>query len=39
MHRSIDSLTSRYQLTDAIQTDAPITHGNSGGPLSTPPDA
>jgi S1-C subfamily serine protease len=32
-HRSIQSLTSRYQLADAIQTDAPITHGNSGGPL------
>jgi S1-C subfamily serine protease len=32
-HRSIQSLTSRYQLSDAIQTDAPITHGNSGGPL------
>ncbi|MFN2628151.1 MAG: S1C family serine protease [Gaiellaceae bacterium] len=31
--RSIASLTSRYQLIDAIQTDAPITHGNSGGPL------
>jgi S1-C subfamily serine protease len=31
--RSIQSLTSRYQLTDAIQTDAAITHGNSGGPL------
>jgi S1-C subfamily serine protease len=32
-HRSIQSLTSRYQLIDAIQTDAAITHGNSGGPL------
>jgi 2-alkenal reductase len=32
-HRSIDSLTSRYSLVDAIQTDAPINHGNSGGPL------
>jgi S1-C subfamily serine protease len=31
--RSIQSLTSRYQLIDAIQTDAAITHGNSGGPL------
>lgn len=32
-HRSIASLTSRYDLVDAIQIDAPINHGNSGGPL------
>jgi S1-C subfamily serine protease len=31
--RSIGSLTSRYNLVDAIQTDAPINRGNSGGPM------
>ncbi len=31
--RSIESLTSQYNLVDAIQTDAPINHGNTGGPL------
>lgn len=31
--RSIESLTSRYNLVDAIQVDAPINRGNSGGPL------
>src|SRR5581483_9365478 len=33
VHRSIASLTSAYDLVDAIQIDAPINHGNSGGPL------
>ena len=33
IRRSIPSLTTRYDLVDAIQTDAPINHGNSGGPL------
>jgi S1-C subfamily serine protease len=31
--RSIPSLTSQYSVADAIQIDAPINHGNSGGPL------
>jgi S1-C subfamily serine protease len=31
--RSVSSLTSSYNVVDAIQTDAPINRGNSGGPL------
>jgi S1-C subfamily serine protease len=31
--RSVDSLTSVYSVIDAIQIDAPINRGNSGGPL------
>ena len=31
--RSITSLTSAYDVSGAIQIDAPINHGNSGGPL------
>ena len=33
VRRPIPSLTTAYDLVDAIQTDAPINHGNSGGPL------
>ena len=31
--RSIPSLTSGFSVANAIQIDAPINHGNSGGPL------
>ena len=36
--RSIDSLTSGFNLVDAIQTDAPINRGNPAGRCSTPPE-
>ena len=32
LHRTMDAPNS-YSIGDAIQTDAPINHGNSGGPL------
>src|SRR6185436_19132244 len=32
-NRTIDSLTSSYSVAGAIQVDAPINSGNSGGPL------
>jgi putative serine protease PepD len=32
LHRSIDS-PNNFTIADSIQTDAPINHGNSGGPL------
>ncbi len=33
IERAVSSLTSVYSVVDAIQTDAPINRGNSGGPL------
>ena len=34
IHRSIGAITvQKYKVIDAIQTDTPITHGSSGGPL------
>ena len=32
LHRTIDA-PNNYTISDSIQTDAPINHGNSGGPL------
>jgi S1-C subfamily serine protease len=33
VNRNIESLNRRFRIGDAIQTDAAINHGNSGGPL------
>jgi putative serine protease PepD len=33
LHRAISSPNQNFTIADSIQTDAPINHGNSGGPL------